>query len=245
MAERWNEGIFYKRQSTLNYLDCNAQKEVFVHYILGEFSEIAGDECIENGENHGFFQRHGQVFLITRMSMKVHRRPHCCETLVFTTWFRKAEGKVFYRDCDVRTPEGELLVSLSGTWMLYDMEQQRVNEVENYSGARSPDCPLKSDCPECRKIIPAAPAAVIGHRPVRYTDLDCNYHINNAVYSAIAVDFLPEKYIEKQLKEYYVNFNRETKLGETLELRGSETEVGYIIQGYCDGVLHFAAEFVY
>ncbi len=243
--DKWNEGQFYKRSVCLDYMNCNMEKEVFIHYILGVFSEIAGDEHAERGQAIDFFHENGQVFLVTRMSMRIHKRPRCLERLVFTTWFRHAEGKVFYRDCDVRTPEGELLFSLTGTWMLFDLERRQVTGVENYKGKTSPECSLAADCPPCKKVVPQTESRSLGCREIRYTDIDCNCHVNNSVYSSIAADFLPAEYRGRALREYHINFNRETKLGETLELMGSETETGYIVQGYAGSVLHFGSEFVY
>ena len=85
----------------------------------------------------------------------------------------------------------------------------------------------------------------LGTRPVYYTDLDLNSHINNAVYTRIAVDFLPEEYRQRQICDYVINFKRETLLGEVLELKGGATEHGYVIMGFVGDALNFASEFTY
>jgi len=103
----------------------------------------------------------------------------------------------------------------------------------------------KADSPECKKIVSDSELPVIGHRPVFYTDLDCNYHINNSVYSRIATDFLPSEYQSLEVKDYVINFSKETSIDDTLEIRGGKTAVGYIIQGFCDGIQHFASEFTF
>jgi len=246
MADRWFDGTYYKREITVNYMDCNTEKKIFLHYLMGLFSEVAGDECATKGQTYEFFFSHGTVFLVTRMSIRFHRVPLCNETIIITTWFRKTEGKFFSRDYDVRTAHGELLASASGTWVLVDPFEHKVLELDAYPGTRSQSFPDKAaDSPECRKIVSENALPVIGYRPVYYSDLDCNDHVNNAVYSRIATDFLPPEYQRLEVIDYIVNFTRETNLGETFEIRGGETANGYIIQGFCDNVQHFASEFVF
>ena len=245
MPDRWFDGTYYKREVTINYFNCNTEKKVFLHYILGLFSEIAGDESQAKGKTHEAIANSGKVFLITRMSIRFHRTPAVNETLIFRTWFRKTEGRFFFRDCDVRSPERELIASLSGTWVLIDLNEHKVLETGGHplTGIRSFE--EVADCPECKKVIAEEPLPVIGMRPVYYTDLDCNYHLNNAVYSRIATDFLPAEYQDREVCDYIINFNKETKLGETLEIRGGNNCNCFIIQGLVGDVQHFACEFTF
>ena len=245
MADRWFDGTFYKRAITLNYMDCNVEKKAFLHYILGIFSEIAGDESQAKGNTHEELQNTGLVFLITRMSVRFHRTPQVNDTLIFTTWFRGAEGRFFFRDCEVHSPEGELILSLSGTWALIDLIEHKVLDAQRHPNAKRLGDSRTADCPECKKIVPDAPMATLGYRPVYYSDLDCNYHLNNTAYSKIATDFLPPKLQDRAVRDFVINFNKETKLGETLELRGGGDENSYIVQGYCGGVLHYGCEFIF
>lgn len=245
MSDRWFDGTYYKREVTINYMDCNTEKNVFLHYILGTFSEIAGDEAVANGTTYESLKDLANVFLITRMSVRFHRVPRCDETVIFTTWFRTTEGRFYLRDCNVRSTEGELLASLTGTWVRYDINEHMVLDPSEYSNLSMVGLTDKADSPECKKVVSEQTLPVLGYRPVYYTDLDCNYHINNSVYSKIATDFLPQKFRDMEVADYIINFLRETGLGDTLEIRGGEAPDGYIIQGFCDDVSHFACEFTF
>lgn len=245
MADRWFDGTFFKREVTINHMNCDTENKVFLHYILGLFSEIAGDECGSKGQTHEFFVNKGKIFLITRMSVRFNKTPYCGETIILTTWFRTVEGKFFLRDFEVRYPGGELAASGSSTWVLVDFTEKTILDPEEYPGSVSCGINKKADSPECKKVFSDKPLNIIGYRPVCYTDLDCNRHMNNSVYSKIATDFLPPQYQGREVLDYVINFNKETKLGDTLEIRGGETDLGYIIQGLCGGVQHFACEFVF
>lgn len=245
MPNRWFDGKHYKREVTINYMDCNTEKNVFLHYILGTFSEIAGDEALAKGTTYESLKNRDTVFLITRMSVRFHKLPKCDDTIIFTTWFRTTEGKFYLRDCDVRSPEGELLASLSGTWVRFDISERKVLDPRDYSNLSMSGFSEKADSPECKKVVSEDTLPVLGYRPVYYTDLDCNYHINNSVYTRIATDFLPEALRALEVADYVVNFLKETSIDDTLEIRGGETQNGYIIQGLCEGVPHFACEFTF
>lgn len=246
MAERYFDGNFFKRKTTLDYFQCNCDGEAYLHVLLGIFSELAGDEGNAAGEDHMFFLKHGVVILLTRMSARINRIPKRGEEVIFTTWFRKAEGNFYLRDCEVRSERDELLLSLSGTWVLINLKTHRLEDASSHPGKGSKPHPERvADAPECRKIIPAGEMTILGTRETFYTDLDCNHHMNNIVYTKIATDFLPKEFRRRKVKDYVVNFNREVREGTVLELRGCETEEGYIIQGWSGDVLHFASEFTF
>lgn len=242
--DRWHHGGEFSRRVTFNYRDCNENYLVFPHYIFGEFSEIAGDELAFMGETHKETAENMQMFLVTRMSMRVHNIPRCNDTVIFTTWYRGSEGKINYRDCEVRSEDGELLISCSSTWMLFDFLEGCVVTSDKFRGNKNvTEIRKKTNAPDCIKISRDGTEIHLGTRPVYYTDLDCNSHVNNSVYTKIANDFLPRNYNILNINEVLINFNSQTKLSDVFEIYGRKTENGYAVFGMVDGIQHFACEF--
>ena len=64
----------------------------------------------------------------------------------------------------------------------------------------------------------------VGSRPVYYSDIDYNGHLNNAVYGDILCDFLPGGMFGKRILEAQVNYLSETRFGETLKLYAGEQD---------------------
>ena len=137
-----------------------------------------------------------------------------------------------------------MLVSGSSQWVLVDIISREILRPSSLAEGRRRTDPRKSDCPECEKLKKAEALPVLGQRPVYYSDLDGNGHINNAVYGKIAVDFLPEALRQKGIKDFSINFFVETKQGETLEISGEKTGTGYLLQGLASSSLRFGCEFV-
>lgn len=242
MYDEWYDGAYFRCKSAFRFGDCDNRKKASLYSVMKLLSEISGEDYEGRGLGHTYLQKQRQALLLSRMSLNFHRMPTYSEKVVASTWERFAKGPFFYRDYEIEGENGELLVSGSSLWVLVDPISREILRPANLVKGLKQSDPRKSDCPECIKIKKLDELPVIGYRPVFYSDLDGNGHVNNAVYGKMAVDFLPEKYRQKDIKYFAINFNMETKHNETLEIRGAEIENGYAVQGISDDILHFGCE---
>ena len=81
--------------------------------------------------------------------------------------------------------------------------------------------------------VRGAALELLGTHTVRWSDIDYNQHANNVKYTVWAMDALPEELVnEKMVKELTINFNREARPGETVELWHALSPDGaHIIEG--------------
>lgn len=67
-------------------------------------------------------------------------------------------------------------------------------------------------------------------RAIRFTDIDYNGHLNNAIYADIAMDYAPLALSSAPLRRYDINFLGEAKLGDSLDIsthtNGSDFYIG-------------------
>lgn len=245
MAEEWYEGAHFFRKMTFKFGDCDIQKRASLYAIMKLLSEISGDDYEGRGLGHDFLMNHGQVLLLSKLSLKILSLPLYSNCVVAETWERALSGPYFCREYEIKNEKMDRLISGTSRWFLADPISREILRPNTLlSGNRAAD-PAKSDCQECRKIEKPEDAPIVGLRQIYYSDLDANGHVNNAVYGKIATDFLPEKLRERNLKSFDINFNLETKLNETLEIQGMNSGKGYIIHGISDNKTHFCCEFVY
>jgi len=245
VAEEWYEGVSFFRRFSLRFGDCDSCKRASLFTIMKLLSEIAGDDYEGRGLGHKHLLDQGQVFLISRMSLEFRRIPEYEDNIIAETWERTVRGPYFYRDYEIFSEGGEKLISGSSQWLLANPDSKEVLRPNSLTTGHRQSSLRKSDCPECKKLIKPDNLPVLGHRTIYYSDLDGNGHVNNAVYGKIAVDYLPDKFRQIDMKSFTVNYNYETKADETLEIRGIETVNGYLIQGVCGDKLHFCCEFGY
>jgi len=244
-VERWMEAGRANHISIIRFSDCSEENIIFPHCIMAEYAEISGYLYVSEGRPYYWFLERGQAWLLTRVAMRIQRMPDPLEHVVTLLWNRGNVGTTLFHDMELRSESGELLLSCSGSWKVFDLNAFRSLETSEVAGGIVTVINEKADAPECKKIVPEDGLTLLGQRPVVYTDLDCNHHVNNVNYTRIAEDFLPAEYRGRVLDEYYVNFISPAKYGETLEISGQPTEKGYLIQGATGDTLHFRSEFVF
>lgn len=72
------------------------------------------------------------------------------------------------------------------------------------------------------KIVMPQQMPLQGERQIRFSDLDYNSHLNNAVYGDIICDYLPNGAIGRQFSELQINYINESKQGEILKVYAQE-----------------------
>lgn len=243
MAECWYEGACFKRTFSFRFGDCDERKKASIYSIMRLLSEIAGDDYEGRGLGHDVLQKRNQAFLVSRMSLSFSRIPNFSEKVVACTWERFVKGPFFYRDYEIIGEDGELIVAGSSLWLLVDPNSREILRPENLKIGTRQNEPRKSACSECSRIKMPDLLPIIGNRPIFYSDIDGNGHVNNAVYGKIASDFLPEKCRCSDIKTFSINFNMEIRKNETLVVRGAETETGFVLQGISNDTQNFSCEF--
>ena len=244
MPEVWYDSARFYRRFSFRFGDCSSNKTASIFSIMKLFSEMAGEDYEGKGLDHTTLWEHGQAFLLSRMAIRFKRFPVFREATVASTWERFAKGAFFYRDFLIRTESGEELVSATSQWFIVNPLTREVLRPEMLFGGMQTGNPTAADNLECHRIKKRDDMPVLGLRPVWHSDIDGNGHVNNAAYGKIADDFLPEQCREK-VKELYIEFKSEAKLGEIMEIRGDYTDSGFDVQGITDGLMHFGAEFVF
>ena len=245
MLKEWYDGAYFNREFLFRFGDCDIQKTASLHSLMKLLSELSGEDYERRGLGYDTLAKSGQAMLLSRMRLRLSRLPAHKEKVVALTWERGMNGPYFYRDFEIKSEDGALLVSGTSCWFMVDIITREVLRPNALSEGKRQLEDRKSDCPECDKLKKLENLPLLGSRPVYYSDLDGNGHVNNAVYARIAGDFLPPEYQGREVRDYVVNFSKETKLGETLELRGGNSAEGYIVQGFVGGMQHFASEFTF
>jgi len=243
MPEAWMDGAFFYRKFTFRFGDCDSQEQATIHALMKLFSELAGEDYERRGMGYELLRQQAQAMLISHLRLKFHRQPVHMEQTIACTWERGAKGPYFLRDFELRTDSGELLVAGTSQWFMVDIISREVLRPVALSEKNRVIDPRRADCPNCEKLSKSDALPFLGSRPVYYSDLDANGHVNNAVYGRIAVDFLPEELLRKQLEAFSINFSVETKPGESLELCGAQINERFQLRGSAGGTLRFGCAF--
>lgn len=242
--EEFYEGGLFCRDFTFRFGDCNAEKQASLFSIMKLLSEIAGDDYEGRGLGHTVLWKHQQAFLLSRMAMRFQRLPEYGQKTTASTWERYVKGVFFCRDYEIRSKDGDILVSANSLWFLINPISREVLRPGLFIGKIPEDMKAAADCPKSKRLRIKDGMPILGIRPIKYSDIDANGHVNNAVYGRIVDDFLP-KNLRRSPEALFIDFKSEVKLGENLEIRGEPSENGYSIQGISEASFCFGAELVF
>ena len=166
----------------------------------------------------------------------MHKEP--CKIL---TWHKGMKGLFFLRDYQLLGSDGQPSVNSTSSWVVMNRTERRVVRADFLSEFTSMDPQSTDDAiaePAAKVGLPReAELTLIGTHRVLWSDVDYNQHANNVKYTVWAMDALPEELVnQQQLKELTINFNKEARPGETVELYHTTAPDGsQIIEGRVDG----------
>jgi acyl-ACP thioesterase len=174
--------------------------------IFNFFQEaaISHAECL--GVGRKAMASTNQVWLLSRMSVHVDRRPRFGETVTVRTWPRGAEKLFTRRDYDILDANGQAAVRASSSWLIVDIIKRRPLRPQS----------LLENMPR-NEGLDALPAAAVGleenlslqkcrEHPAFYTDVDANGHVNNISYIRWIEDAINPEMLE-QAKQMRMDIN--------------------------------------
>lgn len=227
------DGVFYADQF-LNFYDCDCHMRLKLSAVMKYIADIAGVDYTLKGYDHERLWKNGMVFLLSRTNIKIERMPVAYETLTLSTWEQGKKGSQFLRHFELFDEKGEKVITAATAWLLVNPETRKILRPEVFTGFM----PVRGDkLPDCElpgKLRMPENVALVGTRKIRYSDLDGNGHVYNAVYGDIACDFLPQAVLERQPREFRINYQTEAVLGEELQLylaTDPENPNAYYIEG--------------
>ena len=160
------------------------------------------------------------AWVLSRMHARFLKHTAWRDEINMRTWHKGPENLFYLRDFRMTDASGsEVLAVATTSWLVVNIDSHRLIRETILDESSE----LKEDAisPSCGKIrIPSGlDSNLAGTRRVAYSDLDTNGHTNNARYIEWAMDVLDcETTLKHPLKEMKINFNHETKAGETVEL---------------------------
>jgi acyl-ACP thioesterase len=184
------------------------------------------EAAISHAENLGVgrsaMASSNQVWILSRMSIEINRRPKYGETVTVSTWPRGGEKLFALRDFDIRDTADKAVVKARSCWVIIDMEKRRplrpqavmdtlpLNEGKD---ALLPDRALVVSLeqrPSLKKIA---------ERQALYSDVDFNGHVNNVSYIRWIEDTLDPSLLEKASRmRLDINYLNEVLTDEVMEI---------------------------
>jgi len=227
--------------------------------FMGLAQEIGNEDAVRYGLGYDDLMKKNLVWVLARMHYVIRRPAPWRAEVLLRTQSRGVEGPFYVRDyvlLDAADPTAEPFVQATSSWVLVDYRERKLvkNDVLGETALSVPgrlEGALEEAAPRVAFPRRAERTLVRTHRVV-FSDIDHNAHTNNAVYILWALDCLPpELTMEDWCKEVSINFSRETRIGEEVDLymtESADAESGrrtFWVEGMAGESLIFTARLVY
>jgi acyl-ACP thioesterase len=190
---------------------------------LGATFDYLQEAAMSHAENLGVgresMAKTGQVWILSRISVYLVRRPHFGEAVTIRSWPRGWEKLFAIRDYDIRDEAGEALVRGRSGWLILDMEKRRPLRVQQVVETLPPNEGINAFSAAAPGLEGRDDLNRVGERKALYSDIDYNGHLNNTRYIQWIQDITDPEILENAPSmRLDINYLSEVKPGESVEL---------------------------
>ena len=122
--ELYENGYF--RQEELCFADCDRYQRARVSGLLNKAAAYAGYDYNARGLTHDVLFEMGEVFLLSRLAMRIHRIPMAGEVLDIATYENGVKGAHMQRVYEMKDQTGEVRVSVKSDWILVNPATRKI-----------------------------------------------------------------------------------------------------------------------
>lgn len=208
----------YRETFTLKSTECDRFGRLKPGSLLSLMQEVAGAHCDGTPVAWNALAERGLFFAITRQHIHITRLPGAGEQVTLETWPGKTSRVAFPRNTIAYDADGRELFRAISLWVLMDVES-RALVTPGKSGVE-----LDGWERGCELPVPASIGLrELGNeriRPVAFTELDVNGHMNNTHCMDWVQDLLPSAFhAEHPLTDFTVCYLSEAREADLVRLR--------------------------
>ncbi len=208
-------------------------------------SDIGGIAYAAKGYSHTWLWENNFVFLLSRASIHVNRMPVSDEFITIETWEREVKGVLFYRDVIFYDKYGNSLVECTSAWVLANPHTRSIVKPSTFTGEINPYDGQKADCLPATRLKITEELNEVGKRKIRYSDIDANNHVYNAVYAGIACDYIPSELMQREIADFRINFKQEAVLDKEMTIKTKIEDNNATVVGEIENGISFECEFIF
>lgn len=211
--------------------------------------DVAGDHSNRFGFGHFDLIGDRLVWIISRMHFHFLKTPLWEDDVRITTWHNGCEDGLFFRrEFLLEKEDGTPMVQGTSGWLLLNVDTRELVRSHPLCDRPETICPdhvLPQPSPRLRLPRGLQPAAQFEH-VVRHSDIDRNFHANNAKYAVWTMDVMPQEMVNVPLNDFSINFLHECREGDAVAVRRYDIAPGRcMVEGSAAGRQIFLTDVVY
>ena len=216
----------YAFDSRIRYSETDSEGRLTLNALLNYFQDCSTFHSEDVGLGIGYMKEIGQVWVLSAWQIVVNRYPQLGEKVRIVTLPYELKAFLGYSNFAMLDEKGEYIAKANSLWSLLDVTTGKpviVNEAmrKGYVADEKLDmdyAPRKITVPEGGQLLESI--------VVKKHHLDTNLHVNNGQYVNIAMEYLPDDFVIRQMRAEY---KKQAFLEDVLHPYVVQTENGYII----------------
>ena len=216
----------YAFDSRIRYSETDSDGRLTLDALLNYFQDCSTFHSEDVGLGIGYMKEIGQAWVLSSWQIVVNRYPLLGEKVKIVTLPYELKAFLGYRNFAMMDEKGEYLAKANSLWSLLDMTTGKpvvVNEAmhKGYTIDEKLDMNYAP-----RKIAVPEGGVTEEMIVVKKHHLDTNHHVNNGQYVNIAMEYLPDDFVIRQMRAEY---KKQAFLDDILYPYVVPVENGYVI----------------
>jgi len=177
-------------------------------YMFYQMQEIAWEHAAILGFGYEKLKQDQQFWVLSRLWVKINRRPEWTENFSLETWSRGTDGFYGYRDFNFIDKNGNKIIQATSSWLVLDANTKRIVRLSDFKSF--PEYAESVFGENAGRIKPPQSEETPEFTPVLFNEIDINQHFNTGRYLERIIDSYSFKFHEQyDLVEFEVNFLKE------------------------------------
>lgn len=216
----------YTFDSRIRYSETDSEGKLTLASLLNYFQDASTFQSEDLGVGITYTDERDLAWVLSSWQIVVERYPRLCEEVVIGTMPYEFKGFLGSRNFVMMTKDGQYLAKANSLWSLLSTKTGRPALPTEEMLTRYPlEEKLPMDYAPRKIAIPEG-----GTREevvvVKKHHLDTNHHVNNGQFVSMAMEYLPEDFVIRQMRAEY---KMQAFLNEELHPYVVPTEDGYVI----------------
>lgn len=242
------EGYKYREDICIPCYQTNQDAVMRPSAFMDLAQEIAYWAAMDLGFGYDTLHVHHTAWVLSRMHLHFITPLRWRDQVSLLTWHKGGNGLFYLRDFQLIGPDGQLASTGTSSWVVIDERTRRFVRPEDLPSTMAVDYEVDNaiEEPSPKVVMPKEGETLVGEHTVSYSDIDIIGHTNNVRYVVWAMDCLPLEVAQKQfMKDLYINFNKETTAGETVQLFRVQDGNTWYVEGRVEGKSCFVVKMEY
>ena len=177
-------------------------------FMFYQMQDIAWEHANILGFGFDKLAKEHQFWVLSRLLVKIERRPVWGENFTLETWSRGTDGFFGYRDFNFVDASGKSIIQATSSWLVVNSETKRIVRLNEFA-----DFPKYEESvfgTNAGKVETPKTNDKLQFSPVRFNEIDINQHFNTGRYiERITDSFDFDFHTGHELVEYEINFLKE------------------------------------